>query len=162
MDSSTQLIELLAPHPGERILDLGCGIGELAGRIAESGAVVVGLERLGVLLEQARYKFPAVDFVEADLFDYAPEVAFDAVFAHAALDWIVPPDKAAKRIHGLLKPGGRLAAALGGANETARQLEAYYAPKPQEYSKVLKKAGFSIEICEMRGADLFVLARRVR
>jgi trans-aconitate methyltransferase len=161
LDPSTQLIELLASQPGERILDLGCGIGELSGRIAESGAVVVGLDRLGVLLEQARYRFPNIEFVEADFFDYAPETAFDAVFAHAVLDWIAPPDRAAKRIHGLLKPGGRLAAALGGANETARQLEAYYAPKPREYAKLLKKAGFAVEVCEINGADLFALARRI-
>jgi len=160
LDSSTQLVDLLAPQPGEKILDLGCGIGELAGRIAGSGALVVGLDRMGVLLEQARFKFPAVTFVEADLFDYTPEAAFDAVFAHAVLDWIGPPEKAAKRIHELLKSGGRLAAALGGANETARQLEAYYAPKPGEYAKLLKKCGFSVEVCGMRGADLFVLARR--
>ncbi len=160
MDPSTQLIELLSPQHGERILDLGCGIGELSGRIAESGAVVVGLDSLGVLLEQARFRFPNIEFVEADLFDYTPEVAFDAVFANAVLDWIAPPDCAAKRIRDLLKPGGRLAAALGGANQTARELDAYYAPRPREYAKLLEKQGFAVDVCEMRGADLFVLARR--
>lgn len=134
----------------------------MAARIAESGATVVGLERLGVLLEQARYKFPGIEFVEADLFDYTPAEPFDAVFAHAVLDWIRPPAQAVTRIHQILGPGGRLAAALGGANETARQLEAYYAPTPKEYSKLLKKAGFAVEVCEMRGDDLFVLARRSR
>lgn len=121
---------------------------------------MVGLDKLGVLLEQARFRFPNIEFVEADLFDYTPGVAFDAVFAHAVLDWIAPPDRAAKRIHGLLKAGGRLAAALGGANQTARELDAYYAPEPNEYANLLKKEGFSVDVCEMRGADLFVLARR--
>ena len=162
MDPSSQLIELLDPQPEERILDLGCGIGGLSARIEESGAKVVGLDRLGVLLEQARYKFPGIEFVEADLFDYAPAEPFDAVFAHAVLDWIRPPAKAIARIHQMLRSGGRLAAAIGGANETARQLEAYYAPTPKEYSKLLKKAGFSVEVCERRGDDLFVLARRIR
>lgn len=125
------------------------------------GTDVVGLDRLGILLEQARFKYPAVEFVEADLFEYTPARGFDAVFAYAVLDWITPPGKAAKRIHELLRPAGRLAAALGGANETARQLEVYYAPKPEEYAKLLKKQGFSVDICEMRGADLFALARRI-
>lgn len=162
MDPSSQLIELLQPQPGERILDLGCGIGELSARITASGASVTGLDRLGFLLEQARFKFPGIDFVESDFFDYAPPTPFDAVFAHAVLDWIQPPDRALKRIFQILAPGGRLAAALGGANETARQLEAYYAPKPNDYAKLLKKAGFSVENCETRGQDLFVLARRPR
>ena len=162
MDPSSQLIELLQPQPGERILDLGCGIGELSARIAASGAAVTGLDRLGFLLEQARFKFPGIEIVESDFFDYTPPAPFDAVFAHAVLDWIQPPDRALKRIIQFLKPGGRLAAALGGANETARQLEAYYAPKLKDYAKLLKKAGFAVETCEMRGQDLFVLARRPR
>ena len=35
------VLEWLAPQPGERILDLGCGDGQLTQRIAESGAGVV-------------------------------------------------------------------------------------------------------------------------
>ena len=162
MDPSSQLIELLQPQPGERILDLGCGIGGLSARISESGAAVTGLDRLGFLLEQARFKFPGIEFVESDFFDYTPPAPFEAVFAHAVLDWIQPPDRALKRIFQILVPGGRLAAALGGANETARQLEAYYAPKLKDYAKLLKKAGFAVETCETRGQDLFVLARRPR
>ena len=38
------LIELLAPKPGERILDLGCGEGALTEKIAASGATVVGID----------------------------------------------------------------------------------------------------------------------
>ena len=152
---------LLAPKDGERILDLGCGIGEFTAQIAASGATVIGLDRLGVLLEQARFRNPGIEFIERDFAEYSPGVPFDAVFAHAVLDWISPPDRTAKRIRELLRPGGRMAAALGGANETARQLEDYYAPQPEEYAKLLNKAGFEVETCEMRGGDLFVLARRI-
>jgi len=160
LDPSSQLIELLDPQPEEQILDLGCGLGELSARFAESGAKVIGLDRLGILLEQARYRFPGIEFVEAEFFDYTPVQPFDGVFAHAVLDWIRPPAQALARIHQIVRPGGRLVAAIGGANETARQLEAYYAPTAKEYSKLLKKGGFAVEVCEMRGNDLFVLARR--
>ena len=37
------LLGLLDPRPGERILDLGCGTGHLAAEIAKSGAGVVGV-----------------------------------------------------------------------------------------------------------------------
>ena len=160
MDPSAQLIELLNPRAGERILDLGCGIGELAARIAGAGAAVTGIDPLGVLLEQARYKYPQIEFMESGLFEFAPAEPFDGVFAHAVLDWISPPERALERIRELLKPVGRMAAAIGGANETARNLDSYYAPSPKEYSKLLKKRRFEVEVCEMRGADLVVLARR--
>lgn len=38
------LIEVLAPKPGERILDLGCGTGQLTHQIAERGADVLGVD----------------------------------------------------------------------------------------------------------------------
>ena len=38
------LVEMLAPEPGERILDLGCGTGHLTDRIAAAGAEVTGLD----------------------------------------------------------------------------------------------------------------------
>jgi len=39
------LLPLLAPRPGERILDIGCGTGHLMAQIAESGGQVVGVDR---------------------------------------------------------------------------------------------------------------------
>jgi 2-polyprenyl-3-methyl-5-hydroxy-6-metoxy-1,4-benzoquinol methylase len=48
------LFELLAPRPGERVLDLGCGTGHLTARIAETGADVVGIDASAEMVEQAR------------------------------------------------------------------------------------------------------------
>lgn len=137
------MIALLAPQPGERILDAGCGVGAGAARLAAAGARVTGIDPLGALLEQARFAHPGCEFVEAELLVYQPSAPFDAVLAHAALHWIRPPEQAALKLFECLRPGGRLAASLGGANESARQLEAYYQPLAGEYAKVLKEAGFA-------------------
>jgi ubiquinone/menaquinone biosynthesis C-methylase UbiE len=40
-----EVVSLLAPKTGERILDLGCGTGHLTAQIAESGAEVLGVDR---------------------------------------------------------------------------------------------------------------------
>jgi 2-polyprenyl-3-methyl-5-hydroxy-6-metoxy-1,4-benzoquinol methylase len=48
------LVELIAPRPGERVLDLGCGTGHLTARIAEAGADVVGIDASAEMVEQAR------------------------------------------------------------------------------------------------------------
>ena len=56
------LVELLAPKPSERILDLGCGTGALTAEIAARGAEVLGVDRSEEMIAQARRKFPALQF----------------------------------------------------------------------------------------------------
>jgi len=60
------LVELLAPKPGERILDLGCGTGALTAEIAVRGAEVLGVDRSEEMIAQARKKFPALHFEVLD------------------------------------------------------------------------------------------------
>jgi len=53
------LLDWLAPGNGERILDLGCGTGQLAAEIAARGAHVTGVDRSPEMVAEARKKFPA-------------------------------------------------------------------------------------------------------
>jgi 2-polyprenyl-3-methyl-5-hydroxy-6-metoxy-1,4-benzoquinol methylase len=43
-DLGAEILSWLAPAPGMRVLDLGCGDGALTSRIADTGAYVVGIE----------------------------------------------------------------------------------------------------------------------
>ena len=61
------LVPLLAPQAGERILDAGCGTGQLTARIAEAGAEVHGIDHSAEMIEKARAAFPALQFDVADL-----------------------------------------------------------------------------------------------
>ncbi len=54
----SELITLLAPQPGEHILDLGCGTGHLSALIAEAGAQVVGVDRSKEMIDAARKAYP--------------------------------------------------------------------------------------------------------
>jgi trans-aconitate methyltransferase len=154
------LIELLAPQPGERVLDAGCGLGRWTAELAAIGARVTGIDIHPPLLEQARITCPQAEFHSADLLKWRPAEPFDAIYAFATLHWILPPDAAARALHRMLKPAGRLAAAFGGLAATARELEGCYQPEPDAYARVLEAAGFAI--LEMRRAEhhFFVLARR--
>jgi trans-aconitate methyltransferase len=143
--SGETLIEWLLPRKGERILDAGCGIGSYTSHLARDGAMVSGLDLIEPLLEQARISAPGCTFYAGDVLTWQAPAPFDAVYAHALLNWVRPPDKAAKAVMRLLAPGGRLAAFLGSASEVARQLDAYYNPSPSDYQKVLRKAGFTME-----------------
>ena len=48
----TDLLPLLAPQPGERILDLGCGTGHLTAQIAAAGADVIGMDHSPEMVAQ--------------------------------------------------------------------------------------------------------------
>ena len=151
---------MLAPQPSELILDLGCGIGQMTARLAATGARVIGLDILGTLLEQARFAYPGLEFIEGDLLSYKPRELFDGVFARATLSWIRPPEEAAASVFRCLKSGGRLAATLGGGCETARQLDGYFAPDAKSYTALLGKIGFREIEMETANNTLFVYARR--
>jgi len=135
------LVELLAPKPGERILDLGCGTGALTAEIATRGAEVMGVDRSEEMIGQARKKFPALQFEvldarqlrvnlgqvdarrwsatgdKADRVEEAREVGrlgFDAVFSNAVLHWIPEAAEVIAGVAQVLKPGGRFVAEFGG------------------------------------------------
>src|ERR1700736_448812 len=82
------LLPLLAPRPGERILDIGCGTGHLTAQIAESGAQVVGVDRSQEMVAAARKAYPNLQFEVADARKLPYQGEFDAVFSNATLHWI--------------------------------------------------------------------------
>jgi trans-aconitate methyltransferase len=84
----SSLLELLDPRPGERILDVGCGTGQLTSEIARSGARVTGLDSSPEMLAEARRNYPNLHFVQADAAGFSFDEPFDAVFSNAALHWV--------------------------------------------------------------------------
>jgi SAM-dependent methyltransferase len=159
---ASDLVGVLAPKAGERILDLGCGTGHLAGRIAESGATVVGLDKAESMVAQARRNFPGLSLVVGDAADFAFDEPFDAVFSNAALHWMRPPEKVAACVARALKPGGRLVAEFGGKGNIARVVAAielaldamglpqqkakhpWYFPSVGEYASLLEAHGLQV------------------
>lgn len=114
---SAKVLEALAPMPGERILDVGCGSGDtslaIARRVGASGAVT-GLDISGTLLAVARRRAAeqgvAAEFIEADAQSYAfAGAAYDALFSRFGVMFFADPVAAFRNLRGALKPGGRLA-----------------------------------------------------
>src|SRR5690606_20186688 len=85
------LIDLLDPRPGERILDLGCGDGDLTRQLAERGCQVVGVDSSPEMVVAARRL--GLDARVMDGHALAFEHEFDAVFSNAALHWMKRPDE---------------------------------------------------------------------
>jgi trans-aconitate methyltransferase len=158
------LVDLLAPQPGERILDLGCGTGHLTSKIAGRGAQVLGIDNSPEMIGQARQNYPALQFALADAANFSFPDQFDAVFSNAALHWIEDADGVARSVAPALRPGGRFVAEFGGHGNIRSILEAlrdvlgpaadqrcpWFFRTIGEYSTVLEKHGV-----EVRQAWLF-------
>ncbi|MBD0269465.1 MAG: class I SAM-dependent methyltransferase, partial [Cyanobacteria bacterium Co-bin8] len=108
------LLDLLSPKSGERILDLGCGTGQLTSAIAKRGANTLGTDADADMIAQAQKNFPELQFEVADARYFVMPDAVDAVFSNAVLHWIQEQDWVAERIWQALKPGGRFVAEFGG------------------------------------------------
>jgi SAM-dependent methyltransferase len=157
-DLGLPVLDLLAPRPGEDILDVGCGDGALTARIAHLGASVVGIDSSSALIAAARAA--GVDARLMDAREIAFEAAFDAVFSNAALHWAGEPDRVLPGVWRALRPGGRFVGEFGGhgnvaairtalaATLQARGLAAaspWYFPTAEEYAERLEVHGFALE-----------------
>lgn len=111
------LIDLLAPRPGELILDLGCGDGALTHKIANCGARVVGVDASESQVSAARRL--GIDVAVMDGHVLAVKGVVDGVFSNAALHWMPRADEVIDGVWGALKPGGRFVGEMGGAGNIA-------------------------------------------
>lgn len=160
------LIELLAPKAGERILDLGCGTGDLAKQLYENGVDVMGIDNSINMVEQAKHKYPQLQFIVRDATNLEFDSEFDAVFSNATLHWVKPPIQALHGIYHSLKPSGRFVAEFGGkgnvqliSNEIINQIESagfeykkkhfpWFYPSIAEYSILMEEVGFRITFAQ--------------
>lgn len=162
------LLELLAPKPGERILDLGCGTGVLTAEIAGRGAEVTGVDQSEEMISQARKKFPTLRFELLDARNLPYNAEFDAVFSNAVLHWIPEAEQVIAGVVQTLKHGGRFTAEFGGKGNIKKLVEGFsrafsalgirepdgtspwFYPSVAEYAGLLEKHGL-----EVREASLF-------
>jgi trans-aconitate methyltransferase len=153
------LLPMLAPQPGERILDLGCGTGQLTGRIAESGADVEGLDKSPDMIAQARRNYPFLTFREADAANFTVADPADAIFSNAALHWVPDAEAVVRCVARALKTGGRFVAEFGGKGNVRYILDSiltalrrrgyegsnpWYFPSIGEYSSLLESYGLEV------------------
>lgn len=156
-DHGAPVVEWLDPQPGERILDLGCGDGALTETLVAAGADVVAVDSGPAMVESARAR--GLDARRADARDLPFDREFDAVFSNACLHWVQEADLAAESVARALRPGGRFVGEFGGQGNVKAVCTAvrealgrrgvevgetcgWFFPSPEEYSAVLKAAGF--------------------
>jgi 2-polyprenyl-3-methyl-5-hydroxy-6-metoxy-1,4-benzoquinol methylase len=106
------LLDSKVPPGSRRVLDVGCGDGFLAGRLARRVAAVTAVDLDAAVLERVQARFAGApiqwthgDVMTADL----PPADFDAVVSNAALHHVDDTRAALRRLAGLVRPGGTLA-----------------------------------------------------
>lgn len=111
-----RLVQELAPRPGERVLDLGCGRGAVLlplARAVEPSGAVIGIDLSPRMVELAREESATAgvssdvrvgDAQEPDF----PAASFDVVASSLVVFFLPDPPLALQRWHGLLVPGGRM------------------------------------------------------
>lgn len=105
------LIAALPPMQPARIVDLGCGTGHLARRLAEKwpGAQVMGLDNSPTMLAKAASQSDRVAWELGDIATWQPPAPVDLIFTNAALQWLPDHQTLFPRLLLALAPGGVLA-----------------------------------------------------
>lgn len=160
------LIDLLDPKPYERILDLGCGSGELTAKIHELAGNVVGMDKSPEMIARAKEQYPSCDFEVGDATDFNFSEPFDALFSNATLHWVVDSKKVIANMYSNLAEGGRMVVEFGGKDnvkavidalrDSLRQwgyvrqanLKLWYFPSIGEYTSALESQGFTVTFAQ--------------
>ena len=160
------LLDLVRPGPDLRVVDLGCGTGELTAELhARLGArTTLGIDNSPAMLAgSARHAGPSLRFESGDIADFSADGSFDLVFANASLQWIPEHERLIPRLAAALAPGGQLAiqvpanqdqpshvvgeelareepfaTALAGTRPTPNNVL-----RPEEYAALLDRLGFA-------------------
>ena len=111
--SRARAIRLLAPRPGERVLDLACGPGNVARQLVDLGARVIGVDIAPGMLELARADVPEAAFVRGEL-EQLPfaDGSCDAALCGHGYQFVPDLCRALREARRVLRPGGRLAASV--------------------------------------------------
>jgi trans-aconitate methyltransferase len=158
-----EVVKLLKPRPGERILDVGCGDGRLSQAIVAAGCTVVGVDSSPQQVEAARKRGLDVRVTDAESLHFTEE--FDAVFSNASLHWIKQPQKVVEGVWRALRTGGRFVGEFGAHGNVKTicsaiadalqdrgldfaQLNPWYFPPAQEYRSHLEAVGFRINLIQ--------------
>jgi len=159
------LLDLVSATPDARVVDLGCGSGELTSVLHDrlGAKETLGLDSSASMLARAPASRIGPRFEQGDIADF-DRPGWDVIFSNAALHWLPDHARLFERLRRLLRPGGQLAvqmpanndhpshviAAALAAEEPFRGALAGYHREwpvltPEAYSALLFRLGFTFQ-----------------
>ena len=153
------LLDLVRPHPEPRVVDLGCGTGELTRELHRrlGARETIGLDSSPAMLERsAPHAGDGVRFETGDIAEFTARGAFDLVFSNAALHWVPAHEALLARLTDALRPHGQLAVQVPANSDHPSHLTAAevgaelgLAPHPtnvlppERYATMLHRLGYA-------------------
>ena len=121
------LLEAAHISRGTHVLEIGSGPGHVAHLLAESGAIVTGVDFSAEMVAVARRQFPGITFQEADAEQLPFEAGtFDAVVSNFVVHHLARPTVVFQEVCRVLKRGGRFAFVVFGAPEAQSSISAFF------------------------------------
>jgi SAM-dependent methyltransferase len=115
-----RISDALRLQPGSRVLDAGCGSGQLAIALVERGMTVTGVDLSPAMIRRANAhameRGALIEWRTGDITHLAdPLAVYDAIFARVLLQFVPDVPAALREFRRVLRPGGRLLASVPGA-----------------------------------------------
>lgn len=106
------LMALVEPRPAMRVVDLGCGTGELTERLHRhvKARETLGIDSSTAMLEKSSaFAGDGIRFERGDIRDFSAAGSYDLVFSNAALQWVPGHAELLPRLTAALAADGQLA-----------------------------------------------------
>jgi trans-aconitate 2-methyltransferase len=132
------LAALVELRPGMRIVDLGCGTGELTAQLHQKlqARETIGIDSSAAMLARAP-EAPGLRFEGGDIGEFSPQDRFDLVFSNAALHWVPDHARLFRRLTAALVPGGQIAVQMPMTDTLITHLTAYELARSPEFRRLL-------------------------
>jgi trans-aconitate methyltransferase len=170
--ASEILFDLIDIKPGDSVLDVGCGTGNLTSKIKDlTSGKVIGIDLSEGMINEAvkNYENCGIQFLTKNIQHIGFEEEFDAVFCNSALQWFTEINLSLKKLYNALKPGGRIAVqapatalycpnfvnAINGIMNDDEKLRIVFSSfnspwlfleTAEEYAVLFEKAGFKVAL----------------
>lgn len=153
------LVELIQKRPTMRVVDLGCGTGELTSELHRrlGAAETIGVDNsASMLAKSSAFAGNGLRFEQGDIATFGSDRPFDLVFSNAAVHWVDDHESLFARLAALLTRNGQLAIQMPANHDhvshvIAREIAPSYGVQPratsvlppERYAAILHRLGFT-------------------